>query len=740
MTEPTSEIQVELTRMRKLVTKKRFDDVEAIWMEAIARDDADIDGLLSVLEALARRDKSDVADSLFWFMLSECAERDGPEQGVAITRRAATFVSGSSALRDEVASIYHRAHPSIDGVRTMAEMTVLHAPVPFALAVKRFDKLLKLAPGTCVIDTQHNKLGQVTRIDGDTRTVEAAFDDRPRTYDRLGVDKLEPLAEDDFRSRIVKDRESLDAMAWEQPAELARTLLRTYGPRLEFRQMKEHIKEIVPAKSWAKWWKAARVECKRDPMIEMSDDTSPWLFVRKQAVAYEAELKRAFDTASSAEEKLVTVLGYLAECGDAPPDEEVSRHFGAQLAGSADAWRDSQPVMALGAMAVVGELHKRIADIAAPDAHAMEALLFSVGDLAALLHPVVADSLARAILEMLRSDLTSAWHEVWAALMPGSSSTVCAWIADELAAGGHVEDLRSAVGTIAARPEHYPTATIWLWKSVSAGKHADVTSDINRLDAAVKLLTAASGLDRGGTFDKEQQQRLLPQIRSAISAKNFEGMRAAVDEADAHGAARMHRAVVRNFILGDQMQTRITDLIGRTHPDLFVKTVLPWEDEDTLYTSAEGLKKHQAEFTELVNVKIAANAKAIGEAAARGDLSENAEFTAALEERNLLTEKAARMEADLNKTKVITPQMAEGDVVTVGSTITARRVDSGAIETMTFLGPWDSAPERGVYSYRAAMAMAFMGKTAGDRVELAVDDGTRVWDIIEIRPADLDSA
>ena len=102
---------------------------------------------------------------------------------------------------------------------------------------------------------------------------------------------------------------------------------------------------------------------------------------------------------------------------------------------------------------------------------------------------------------------------------------------------------------------------------------------------------------------------------------------------------------------------------------------------------------------DLAMMAIAANAKAIGEAAARGDLSENAEFTAALEERNLLAEKAARMEADLGKSKVIKPQMTEGDIVTVGSTIVAKRGDSGESQTMTFLGPWDSDIAKQVYSY-----------------------------------------
>ena len=49
---------------------------------------------------------------------------------------------------------------------------------------------------------------------------------------------------------------------------------------------------------------------------------------------------------------------------------------------------------------------------------------------------------------------------------------------------------------------------------------------------------------------------------------------------------------------------------------------------------------------------------AIGRAAAFGDLSENAEYTSALEERDHLTKRATQLKADLDKAKTITTEMA----------------------------------------------------------------------------------
>jgi len=129
------------------------------------------------------------------------------------------------------------------------------------------------------------------------------------------------------------------------------------------------------------------------------------------------------------------------------------------------------------------------------------------------------------------------------------------------------------------------------------------------------------------------------------------------------------------------------------------------------------------------------NSTAIGEAAARGDLSENAEFTAALEERDRLTERANAMQADLAKARVIPSHMAHGDAVNIGTTVRARRQSTGQEETLTFLGPWDAATEKGIYYYKAPLALAFMGKRVGETAILRTDSAEEQWEVLEVRPA-----
>jgi Transcription elongation factor len=134
-----------------------------------------------------------------------------------------------------------------------------------------------------------------------------------------------------------------------------------------------------------------------------------------------------------------------------------------------------------------------------------------------------------------------------------------------------------------------------------------------------------------------------------------------------------------------------------------------------------------------VQNRLPENSRAIAEAAKKGDLRENADYSAAREERQRLTEAATRIEAELLKAKVITRDLADAQRVTVGSTVRAVEEASGREEVFTFLGPWDAAPEKRVFSYRSPLGLAFMGKRVGETATLSSGGETRRWRIAGLR-------
>jgi len=178
-------------------------------------------------------------------------------------------------------------------------------------------------------------------------------------------------------------------------------------------------------------------------------------------------------------------------------------------------------------------------------------------------------------------------------------------------------------------------------------------------------------------------------------------------------------------------------IIVHTHLELITpkKKVDPWTDENTIYCTQPGMSKRQEELNHLRLVKIPENAKAIGEAAARGDLSENSEYKFALEERDLLQARLLRIQNELAIGHLLTVNDISTDEVGIGTQVVLQAVDGSERRDMTILGPWEADVERGVFNYRAPVCMKLRGLCAGDTVELDMGSGPKSYRIEAITNA-----
>jgi transcription elongation factor GreA len=116
------------------------------------------------------------------------------------------------------------------------------------------------------------------------------------------------------------------------------------------------------------------------------------------------------------------------------------------------------------------------------------------------------------------------------------------------------------------------------------------------------------------------------------------------------------------------------------------------------------------------------NAKAIGAAAEKGDLSENSEYKFALEERDLLRARQANLQQQLSMARALDPNDVPTDHVSVGSKVWLRHKPTGQMLAFTFLGPLEADIEQHIYNYKAPFAQEMMGRRVGDEIELAIVD------------------
>ena len=126
--------------------------------------------------------------------------------------------------------------------------------------------------------------------------------------------------------------------------------------------------------------------------------------------------------------------------------------------------------------------------------------------------------------------------------------------------------------------------------------------------------------------------------------------------------------------------------------------------------------------------------RAIAEARAQGDLSENAEYDAAKERQGFIEGRINDLEGKLSVAQVIDPKTLEDDGrVGFGVTVDLEATESGDKASYQIVGEDEADIKQAKISFSSPMARAMIGKSAGDTVEVRAPGGVREYEIVEVK-------
>ncbi len=124
--------------------------------------------------------------------------------------------------------------------------------------------------------------------------------------------------------------------------------------------------------------------------------------------------------------------------------------------------------------------------------------------------------------------------------------------------------------------------------------------------------------------------------------------------------------------------------------------------------------------------------KALEEARGHGDLSENAEYEAALARQQLLSARIVQKEAQIRSLSIYTLADIPKGVVAFGSCVTVENMDTGAVERYRIVLPEEVDAANGCISLSSPLGRGLMNKAVGDEVEVQTPRGKRSYEIVEL--------
>jgi transcription elongation factor GreA len=143
-----------------------------------------------------------------------------------------------------------------------------------------------------------------------------------------------------------------------------------------------------------------------------------------------------------------------------------------------------------------------------------------------------------------------------------------------------------------------------------------------------------------------------------------------------------------------------------------------------------GYEKLSAELDRLKHVDRHAIIKAIAEARAHGDLSENAEYHAAREKQGFIEGRINELEAKVGAAEVIDPPTS-GDRITFGSTVKLEDENGKAVRYQ-IVGSDEAEPASGRISVMSPLARTLIGKRVGESVTAQLPGGKKTFDVLEV--------
>lgn len=709
----------------QLARSLQLETLEQAWANA-AKAPRAVDAVRyrATVETLCAKDMAGKALALCTTMVESLAAAALLDEAIDLAQAVLRRGAHNDALVRQLATLLEQRYRDQDWFNLLQERAGLAGESLDAQAVLAFDQLRRFTPRNAVYHAGGWGEGVVEEFAAERAEVTITFANGRRSEFPLDtvIDRFKPLDADDLRAMRLLQVEALREMAKHEPSHLIRKVARVYRGTVNSSQVKQELcPTVIGEREWTSYWKRAKSAATKDPWLKVEGSAArPSFVLRDKPVGVADEASQALKMAADLGARIAVLRDYLARS----QDEEVQRQvldLAETVVKQALERNDSSHAHLLDGILL---LEERGRTPPASPAKELRALLVAEDG---SLRPGAIDELATQesrdhAVRLLPDALGPQWADIVVASLLDFPDSVLEQLVGLLVEGSHAAAVMDVWERVAPYPRRFPMLTYLLGRLYSDGVfegRPDAPDPVTVGRVLLHLARVLTAEKRGNPV----MNRLLSRVSSLLAGKRG-FLNRAMEHIDRDDLANYLGITERG---GEDFPQEIIDsvlrVVSRRHPELTARPEKPfWEKEDVTYTTREGLRRIKESYRVLVEEKIPANSAAIGAAASLGDLSENSEWEAAMEEQRNLTTRATQMDKEIRSARLIEDQDLPEGLVTPGTRVGFIDVADGTRRTLTILGPWDSEDEDTI-NYRAPLARQLLGLHIGDEAEIPGAEG-----------------
>lgn len=730
-------------RLAELAQQGDTDGFESTWLQALEDAPEDVEGLLAGIEALQSRGDTGRSGLYLGMLVPILMERGLDREALRVLHKMVEFSPRESGLREQLLATYRRLHAGNPHLEKLIARSGLEEERDLKAAVDRLEAYLSFQPGSYVHHPAGWGTGRITAVDHDRVAIVIDFDGKPGHELPMDMARkvTEPVAPDDIRAMKLDRMDEVQRLLVEDRVELVRAALRSRRGKASLREIRDRLTgPIMDPKNWSRWWQKARREVKQAPDVTITPGSNPTLELARSSDSYSEACLRDLRSVKGDARRVRYLRDLLKEAAQHEGGEEAVGAVIRALAGPDEdgTGLDLGPRISLAFL--VEEARQAWPGIRAPEALKPERVAADHHQVVACLHEIPITAHRVQALRVLRRSGDQEWPELYRRVILVGEPETAEYCVSELLRHDREDMVREVVRTITERYREYPAAFAWYLKADRSGRLPAVVPRLpvtSLLEKAVILHNALEVPSRQGR-DTEEAQRISRRLAAAIQAGQFSLVKEAFQEAQEAEGRNLARLLRNNRSLKRELRDKVLAHMFRVRPELArsepraagERAASEAGDEDTgvLYVTQEAVARKRREYEELVNELIPANAAEIGRAASHGDLSENAEWAAAVEKQGHLTRQSRELATELERARVIDASFQDGRTVCLGSRVTLAD-ESGETRAYTILGPWDADAHRGIISYLSPLGRSLMGRAPGEHFDLELPGETRTFQV-----------
>lgn len=671
----------------KLIEKKDFDGVESLWMAQLDGDPSDVDAFLRTAKALRKAEQRSQSDTLLGLLGDTYLERKMWPQRLQVLKETGRLSKHPAQLRQHVEQALRGTYAGRKNFQRVFDFANFADPA--SNPVERAEKIeswLQYDEGEAYFMAGRGA-GIVTELNPELGIARLDFERDKRVSVPLGAAAkyLVPLPESHVLREKFTRGEELKAEAKSSPPQFFARILQSFGRPMVMSEVRDAVIGIVPEEKWGSWWTSAR----KNPQIVVSGTGAKATYSYSSS-AGEAEkaIKRDFERAD-AKTKLELARKHSARSKD------LADFFSSHLANEATRLVKTDAATAWQILATLETL---------PGAYTATIDPSSLlgGPLASRIVAAIGDKLLRErALGTVRQNHPD-WPKVYSEVFfLDDEPRMLSMIIEALEQAGQNEIRDRLIDETLRYPRRHPRAFFWFAKQLGEQETLSDKATYNLLFQILDAITSDEfSAVRARLKDMFDKGGLA--VRIVMGSENAEQARKLLETLDRYGAVEEYR------------RENLKHALVMKYPSLREPQAEP------IYATAEMLTKKREELEHLVKVEIPANNKAIQVAREMGDLSENFEYKSARARAEYLAARSGKLQGELANVRVVDPAQVDTSVVRVGTKVALSNGD--VHREVTILGPWESAPEHGIYSNQSDVAKALIGHAAGDIVTFMGND------------------